>query len=127
VYSFADSTTVAGNSLAERLTANPLRLAVMCGADVSTVITMCPLVPRHLVREILPRQGPCVNTTVDEGSARPGSDPSVRVVTVCGAGKVFSAGQDLADVKEVADAAARGEPHPEVDALARPTLMKSWY
>ena len=51
----------------------------------------------------------------------------VRVVTVCGAGQVFSAGHDLADVKSVADAAAQGRPHPEVDPLAPPSLMKSWY
>jgi enoyl-CoA hydratase/carnithine racemase len=54
-------------------------------------------------------------------------DPSVRVVTVCGAGKVFSAGHDLANVKEVADAAAGGKPHPEVDPPAPPGVMKSWY
>ena len=54
-------------------------------------------------------------------------DPSVRVVTVTGAGKVFSAGHDLNDVKHVAEAAARGEAHPDVDPLAPPSLMKSWY
>jgi enoyl-CoA hydratase len=54
-------------------------------------------------------------------------DRSVHVVTVCGNGKVFSAGHDLADVSEVAAAAARGEPHPDVDPLAPPNLMKSWY
>jgi enoyl-CoA hydratase/carnithine racemase len=42
-------------------------------------------------------------------------DRSVRVVTVCGAGKVFSAGHDLPDVKGIAEARERGEPHPEVD------------
>jgi enoyl-CoA hydratase/carnithine racemase len=59
------------------------------------------------------------------GSAK--HDRSVRVVTVCGAGRVFSAGHDLADVKDMAEALARGERHPEVDPLAPPPVMKSWY
>lgn len=59
------------------------------------------------------------------GSAK--HDRSVRVVTVCGAGKVFSAGHDLADVQGMAQAAAKGERHPEVDPLGPPPFIKSWY
>jgi enoyl-CoA hydratase/carnithine racemase len=54
-------------------------------------------------------------------------DREVRVVTVCGEGKVFSAGHDLNDVKEVAAARERGEPHPEVDPLVPEGPMPSWY
>jgi enoyl-CoA hydratase/carnithine racemase len=54
-------------------------------------------------------------------------DDSVRVVTLRGAGKVFSAGHDLNDVKELAEYAARGIPHPEVDPLGAPQLMRCWY
>jgi enoyl-CoA hydratase/carnithine racemase len=54
-------------------------------------------------------------------------DRSVRVVTVCGEGKVFSAGHDLADVKGVAEAREKGEQHPEVDPLLPETPMRSWY
>ena len=54
-------------------------------------------------------------------------DRSVRVVTVCGKGKVFSAGHDLADVKSVAQARERGFPHPEVDPLLPEVPMRSWY
>jgi enoyl-CoA hydratase/carnithine racemase len=54
-------------------------------------------------------------------------DPAVRVVSVCGEGKVFSAGHDLSDVKAMAEAAARGERHPEVDPLAPSGLMQCWY
>lgn len=54
-------------------------------------------------------------------------DRSVRVVTVCGQGKVFSAGHDLADVKGVAEARERGERHPEVDPLLPEVPMRSWY
>jgi enoyl-CoA hydratase/carnithine racemase len=54
-------------------------------------------------------------------------DRSVRVVTVCGEGKVFSAGHDLADVKGMAEARERGEPHPEVDPLLPEVPMRSWY
>lgn len=54
-------------------------------------------------------------------------DRSVHVVSVCGAGKVFSAGHDLNDVKAVAEATARGEIHPDVDPLGRSMLMSSWY
>jgi enoyl-CoA hydratase/carnithine racemase len=54
-------------------------------------------------------------------------DRSVRVVTVCGEGKVFSAGHDLADVKGVAEARERGEAHPEIDPLLPEVPMRSWY
>ena len=54
-------------------------------------------------------------------------DPAVRVVTVCGEGKVFSAGHDLADVKGMAEARERGVPHPEVDPLLPELPMRSWY
>jgi enoyl-CoA hydratase/carnithine racemase len=54
-------------------------------------------------------------------------DDSVRVVTVCGEGKVYSAGHDLNDVKEVAAAAERGERHPEVEPLSPEGLMPCWY
>ena len=54
-------------------------------------------------------------------------DKSVRVVTVCGEGKVFSAGHDLADVKGIAEARERGVPHPEVDPLLPEVPMRSWY
>ena len=54
-------------------------------------------------------------------------DSSVRVVTVCGEGKVFSAGHDLTDVKGIAEARERGVPHPEVDPLLPEMPMRSWY
>jgi enoyl-CoA hydratase/carnithine racemase len=54
-------------------------------------------------------------------------DDSIRVVTVCGEGKVYSAGHDLNDVREVAAAAERGERHPEVDPLRPEGLMPCWY
>jgi enoyl-CoA hydratase/carnithine racemase len=54
-------------------------------------------------------------------------DDSIRVVTVCGEGKVYSAGHDLNDVREVAAAAERGERHPEVDPLIPEGLMPCWY
>jgi enoyl-CoA hydratase/carnithine racemase len=54
-------------------------------------------------------------------------DSGVRVVTVCGEGKVFSAGHDLADVKGIAEARERGVPHPEVDPLLPEVPMRSWY
>jgi enoyl-CoA hydratase len=54
-------------------------------------------------------------------------DRAVRVVTVCGEGKVFSAGHDLADVKGVAEARERGEAHPEIDPLLPEVPMRSWY
>jgi enoyl-CoA hydratase/carnithine racemase len=55
------------------------------------------------------------------------NDDSVRVVTVCGEGKVYSAGHDLTDVRAVAAAAERGERHPEVDPLLPEGLMPCWY
>lgn len=54
-------------------------------------------------------------------------DDEVRVVTVRGAGSVFSAGHDLNDVKATAEAETKGMPHPEVDPLGPPHLMRSWY
>ena len=54
-------------------------------------------------------------------------DRDVRVVTVCGEGRVFSAGHDLADVKGMAEARERGERHPEVDPLLPELPMRSWY
>jgi enoyl-CoA hydratase/carnithine racemase len=54
-------------------------------------------------------------------------DDSIRVVTVCGEGKVYSAGHDLNDVRGGAAAAERGERHPEVDPLLPEGLMPCWY
>jgi enoyl-CoA hydratase/carnithine racemase len=54
-------------------------------------------------------------------------DDAIRVVTVRGAGKVFSAGHDLGDVKAVAEAEAKRTRHPDVDPLQPPALMRSWY
>lgn len=64
---------------------------------------------------------------LDDALTEAATDDAVRVVTLRGAGPVFSAGHDLHDVQELARAQARGEHHPELDPLAPPRLMRAWY